>query len=155
VHAVYPMPFWREAGLSGTAFSPFQIVHEAYDNSGHGEAAGTLVGFVASETADRMLALSPPERRSRILASLASYYGDEALEPDVYFESDWVSEEWTGGAYAASFDLGGLSRYGATLRTPLGAVRFASSDLAAEGYQHVDGGIRIGHEVAAELAGGL
>ena len=155
VHAVYPTPFWRDAGLSGTAFSPFQIVHEAYDNSGHGEEAGTLVGFVASETADRMLALAPDERRARILASLASYYGDQALEPSVYFESDWVSEEWTGGAYAASFDLGGLSRYGATLRTPVGPIRFASSDLAAEGYQHVDGGIRIGHEVAEELAGGL
>ena len=155
VQAVYPTPFWRDAGLSGTAFSPFQVVHEAYDNSGHGEAEGALVGFVASETADRMLALPPDERRARILASLAGYFGDRALEPRVYVESDWDSEEWTGGAYAASFDLGGLTRYGATLRTPLGAVRFASSDLAAEGYQHVDGGIRIGHEVAAELAGGL
>ena len=155
VHAVYPTPFWREAGLSGTAFSPFQVAHEAYDNTGHGESAGTLVAFVAGETADAMLALEPHERRARILDSLASYYGDEARRPTVYFESDWVSEEWTGGAYAASFDLGGLTRYGATLRTPVGPIRFASSDLAAEGYQHVDGAIRIGHEVARELSESL
>ncbi|GAB2450583.1 putrescine oxidase [Conyzicola lurida] len=155
VHAVYATPFWRAAGLSGTAFSPFQIVHEAYDNSGHGEATGTLVGFVASETADAMLALPAAERRERILASLATYYGPEAEDPVVYFESDWVSEEWTGGAYAASFDLGGLARFGAVLREPVGPISFASSDLAAEGYQHVDGAIRIGHETATRIAGEL
>ena len=33
VHAVYETPFWREAGLSGTAFSPYELVHEAYDNT--------------------------------------------------------------------------------------------------------------------------
>jgi putrescine oxidase len=155
VHAVYDTPFWREDGLSGTAFSPFQVVHEAYDNSGFEEPAGTLVGFVASETADAMLALPADERRARILDSLAAYYGEKARSPRVYFESDWVSEEWTGGAYAASFDLGGLSRFGAALRAPVGPLRFASSDIAAEGYQHVDGALRIGHEVAAELAAGL
>ena len=26
VHAVYDRPFWREQGLSGTAFSPYEIV---------------------------------------------------------------------------------------------------------------------------------
>ena len=155
VHAVYPTPFWRDAGLSGTAFSPFQTAHEAYDNTGHGESTGTLVAFVAGETADAMLALPADRRKAAILDSLAAYYGDQARRPTVYFESDWVSEEWTGGAYAASFDLGGLTRYGATLRTPVGPIRFASSDLAAEGYQHVDGAIRIGHEVAAELAESL
>jgi len=155
VHAVYPTPFWRAAGLSGTAFSPFQIAHEAYDNSGFGEEAGTLVAFVAGETADAMLALPAAERQASILNSLASYFGDEARTPTVYFESDWVSEEWTGGAYAASFDLGGLSRWGADLRSPVGNIRFASSDLAAEGYQHVDGAIRIAHDVAAELAATL
>jgi putrescine oxidase len=155
VHAVYATPFWRAAGLSGTAFSPFQVAHEAYDNSGHDEDTGTLVAFVSGETADAMLALAPDARRAVILDSLASYFGDEARSPAVYFESDWVSEEWTGGAYAASFDLGGLARWGAHLRSPVGPVRFASSDLAAEGYQHVDGAIRIGHDVAEELAASL
>jgi putrescine oxidase len=155
VQAVYPTPFWRAAGLSGTAFSPFQVAHEAYDNSGHGDPTGTLVAFVAGETADRVLALATDERRRVILGSMAAYFGDEALSPTVYVESDWDSEEWTGGAYAASFDLGGLVRWGPHLRSHVGPVRFASSDLAGEGYQHVDGAIRIGHEVAAGLAADL
>ncbi|WP_217711439.1 aldehyde dehydrogenase family protein [Actinomadura sp. NAK00032] len=31
--ATSPTLFWRDAGLSGTAFSPYQVVHEAYDNT--------------------------------------------------------------------------------------------------------------------------
>lgn len=155
VHAVYETPFWRDAGLSGTAFSPYQVVHEAYDNSNHDDPRGTLVGFVSDEKADRLLALPTDERQRVILESLASYYGDQALQPAVYFESDWVSEEWTGGAYATSFDLGGLSRWGHDQRVPVGPIRFSSSDIAAEGFQHVDGAIRVGHEVAAEIVADL
>ena len=151
VHAVYDRPFWRAAGLSGTAFSPYEVVHEAYDNTSHGSEQGTLVGFVSDQHADDLFALSTEERRARVLASLAHYYGDEALSPVVYYESDWGTEEWTRGAYAASFDLGGLVRYGADQRAAVGPIRFASSDLAGQGYQHVDGAVRIGREVAEEI----
>jgi len=151
VHATYPTPFWRDAGLSGTAFSPYQIVHEAYDNSNHGEQRGTLVGFVSDEKADALFRLDAGDRKARILASLAEYYGPEALDPVVYYESDWAAEEWTQGAYAASFDLGGLTRYGAMQLEPVGPIRFGSSDTASEGYQHVDGAIRVGQRLAAEI----
>lgn len=151
VHAVYDRPFWREDGLSGTAFSPYELCHEAYDNTNHGDDRGTLVGFVSDHNADDLFALSDQERKQRILESLSHYYGPEALNPVVYYESDWGSEEWTRGAYAASFDLGGLHRYGADLRTPVGPIHFACSDLAGAGYQHVDGAIRMGHLVAADI----
>ncbi len=155
VHAVYDRPFWRGAGLSGTAFSPYELVHEAYDNSMHGSEQGTLVGFVSDQHADDVFALSAEERRERVLDSLAHYYGDEARRPVVYYESDWGTEEWTRGAYAASFDLGGLVRYGADQRAAVGPVRFASSDLAGHGYQHVDGAVRMGREAAAEILAAL
>ncbi|MCU1480438.1 MAG: FAD-dependent oxidoreductase [Subtercola sp.] len=150
VHASYDTPFWREDGLSGTAFSPYQVVHEAYDNSNYGETRGTLVGFVSDEKADAVLSMPATERRQSILHSLAAYYGPRALSPVVYYESDWAAEQWTQGAYAASFDLGGLTRYGALQLEPVGPLRFGSSDLAAEGYQHVDGAIRVGRRLAAE-----
>jgi putrescine oxidase len=151
VHAVYDRPFWREQGLSGTAFSPYEISHEAYDNTNHGDERGTLVGFVSDRDADDLFRVSAEERKARILESLSHYYGPEALNPLVYFESDWGAEEWTRGAYAASFDLGGLARYGADLRTPVGPIHFACSDMAGAGYQHVDGAIRMGRLVAANI----
>ncbi|WP_309065488.1 flavin monoamine oxidase family protein [Microbacterium sp.] len=152
VHAVYERPFWREQGLSATAFSPYELCHEAYDNTNHGDDRGTLVGFVSDKNADGVFALSAEERKERILESLSHYYGPEAKNPVVYYESDWGSEEWTRGAYAASFDLGGLHRYGADLRTPVGPIHFACSDMAGAGYQHVDGAIRMGRLVASQIA---
>ncbi|MFE5672915.1 flavin monoamine oxidase family protein [Agromyces sp. NPDC056523] len=151
VHAVYETPFWREQGLSGTAFSPWELVHEAYDNSDHDDPRGTLVGFVADEAADGVFQLSAEERKAAILESMSHYYGEQAKHPVVYYESDWGSEEWTRGAYAASFDMGGLARYGADLRTPVGPIRFACSDMAGKGYQHVDGAIRMGRLVASQV----
>jgi len=153
VHAVYDRPFWREQGLSGTAFSPYELSHEAYDNTNHGDERGTLVGFVSDRNADDLFRVSAEERKERILESLSHYFGPEAKSPLVYFESDWGAEEWTRGAYAASFDLGGLHRYGADLRTPVGPIHFACSDMAGAGYQHVDGAIRMGRLVAANIVG--
>ena len=151
VHAVYDRPFWRDKGLSGTAFSPYELSHEAYDNTNHGDERGTLVGFVSDRNADDLFRVSAEERKERILASLANYFGPEAKDPLVYYESDWGAEEWTRGAYAASFDLGGLTRYGADLRTPVGPIHFACSDMAGAGYQHVDGAIRMGRLVAQNI----
>jgi putrescine oxidase len=155
VHAVYERPFWREDGLSGTAFSPYRTVHEAYDNSNHGDPRGVLVGFVSDERADRLLAMGADERRAAVLDSLADYYGDAARHPLVYAESDWASDEWTRGAYAASFDMGGLARFGADALQPVGPLHFASSDLAGHGYQHVDGAIRMGRRAAEAVLAAL
>lgn len=154
VHAVYDRPFWRDQGLSGTAFSPYELAHEAYDNTNHGDERGTLVGFVSDQNADDLFTLSAEDRKERILESLSHYYGPEAKNPVVYYESDWGSEEWTRGAYAASFDMGGLHRYGSDLRTPVGPIRFACSDMAGAGYQHVDGAIRMGRLAASQIVEG-
>ena len=152
VHAVYSTPFWRKDGLSGTGFGAGSLVQEVYDNTNHGDSRGTLVGFVSDEKADAVFELSAGERRRAILESIAGFLGDKALEPQVYYESDWGSEEWTRGAYAASYDLGGLHRYGKDQQKPVGPIYWCSSDLAAEGYQHVDGAVRMGQSTAARIA---
>ncbi|GAA1911098.1 NAD(P)/FAD-dependent oxidoreductase [Arthrobacter gandavensis] len=151
VHAVYSRPFWREAGLSGTCFGAHELVQEVYDNTNHEDSRGTLVGFVSDEKADAMFELSADERRQAILESISGYLGEEALTPEVYYESDWGSEEWTRGAYAASYDLGGLHRYGPDQLAPVGPIHWSCSDLAAEGYQHVDGAVRMGAKTAERI----
>jgi putrescine oxidase len=148
VHAVYDTPFWRAEGLSGTCFGVGALVQEVYDNTNHADERGTLVGFVSDEQADRLLTLDAGVRRRRILDSIAGFLGDQAREPAVYHESDWAGEEWTRGAYAASFDLGGLSRYGSDLRTPVGRIHWAGADIAGAGFQHVDGALRTGRAAA-------
>jgi len=152
VHAVYSTPFWREDGLSGTGFGAGSLVQEVYDNTNYGDSRGTLVGFISDEKADAVFELGADERKRKVLESIARFLGEKALDPEVYYESDWGSEEWTRGAYASSYDLGGLHRYGKDQHTPVGPIYWCSSDLAAEGYQHVDGAIRMGRLTAARIA---
>lgn len=150
LHITYDTPFWRAKGLSGTAFSPYALVHEAYDNTNEdidGETRGTLVGFVSDVKADRILSMSAGERKQAVLESLAAYYGPEALEPVAYYESPWMADEWTVGAFGTSFDIGSLTRYGRHLRQEVGPLSFASSDIAGLGFQHVDGAIRMGEQI--------
>ncbi|MHA7277245.1 flavin monoamine oxidase family protein [Arthrobacter sp. Hz1] len=151
VHAVYATPFWRADGLSGTGFSASSIVQEVYDNTNHEDSRGTLVGFVSDEKADAMFALDPVARKQAILESIAGFLGTQGLTPEVYYESDWGSEEWTRGAYATSYDLGGLHRYGPDQLTPVGPIHWSCSDLAAEGYQHVEGAVRMGQQTARNI----
>jgi len=155
VHAVYETPFWREDGLCGTGFSASSLVQEVYDNTNHEDPRGTLVAFVSDEKADYAFSLTAEQRKKEITASLAEFLGAQAAEPVVYYESDWGSEEWTRGAYASSYDLGGLHRYGPDQLTPVGPIHWSCSDLAAEGYQHVDGAVRMGQFTAAKLVAEL
>ncbi|MDO4253452.1 MAG: NAD(P)/FAD-dependent oxidoreductase [Rothia sp. (in: high G+C Gram-positive bacteria)] len=158
VHAVYETPFWRENGLSGTSFACENLVQEIYDNTnydpatGQEEKHGTLVGFVSDEKADYMFTLSAEERKRAILESMAEMLGEQTLNPIRYYESDWGAEEWTRGAYATSFDLGGLSRYGAYQADPVGPIYWSCADLAGEGYQHIDGAVRMGEKTAVMIS---
>ncbi|WP_040456504.1 flavin monoamine oxidase family protein [Kribbella catacumbae] len=154
VQADYPTPFWRERGLSGTGFGPYQLVHEVYDNTPDGASTGQLVGFVSDERADRVGRLTAEERREQILDSLAAYLGGDARRPKTYVESDWQHQELTGGAYGTSFDLGGLTRYGPVLREPVGPIEFGTSDVSGLGFQHVDGAVRVGTDLARRVLTG-
>ncbi len=153
VQAEYSTPFWREQGLSGTGFGPYQLVHEVYDNTPDGSTTGHLVGFVSDEEADRVGALSDDGRRDQVLGSLAAYFGEATLTPITYVESDWQHQELTGGAYGTSFDVGGLTRYGRVLRQPVGPIEFGTSDVSGLGFQHVDGAVRVGAEIANTILG--
>ncbi|MFV0433918.1 MAG: flavin monoamine oxidase family protein [Leucobacter sp.] len=162
VHAAYETPFWREAGLSGTSFGGGRLVQEVYDNTNYGpniaggEAStedpnGTLVGFISDVYAEEMWALPEEERKRRILEAMAVYLGPETMHPIAFALSDMAAEEWTRGAYAASYDLGGLHRWGHLQNEPTGCIFYACSDIAAEGYQHVDGAVRMGTEAARRI----
>ena len=150
VQAAYPTPFWRAQGLSGTGFGG-PVVGEVYDNSPPSGAPGVLIGFVSDYAADAAAALPTTARRAALLDAFAGYFGPAALEPTHYLECDWTTEEWTRGAYSATFAIGALSRYGAVLREPVGPLRFAGTDIAGVGNMHMDGAVRSGEAAAASL----
>ena len=151
VQAIYAQPFWREDGLSGVGFGPHEMVREIYDNSPPDGSAGVIVGFLAADGADRASRLPADARRKEVLASFARYVGAGALEPLAFVEHDWSAEEWTRGAYAATFGVGGVTRFGPDMRRPIGPFRFASTDVSGIGHMHMEGAVRSAEAAVAAI----
>lgn len=90
--AVYPRPFWRDAGLNGDAVSHLGPLAEIHDASPSDGSCGALFGFVgvrasARQDRDQLLAAAK--------AQLASLFGPEALIPTGIILQDWATEDLT------------------------------------------------------------
>ena len=152
---VYDEPFWRAEGLAGEGFAPYEFVREVYDNTPPVGRPGVLCLFLAGEKAQAAERLEPAERHRLVLNGLARFFGPRALDALEVIERDWSQEEWTRGAYAATFGIGGLSRHGADLNRPVGPVHWACTDIAGVGHMHMEGAVRSGRAAArAILAAG-
>jgi putrescine oxidase len=149
--AVYDHPFWREDGLSGEGFAPYGVVRELYDNTPPSASVGVLCTFLPGEQADLVARLTPVARKAAVLEGMAAFVGSEALSATDLIETDWSAEEWTRGAYASTFGIGGLTRFGPDLRRPVGPIHWACADIAGVGHMHMEGGVRSG-EAAADTA---
>ncbi len=94
--AIYDRPFWREAGLSGTAQSfvgPLGEVHDATTASGR----PALFGFFAIG-ADVRTSLGEAAITQASLQQLARLFGPEALQPRATIVKDWAADSLTASA---------------------------------------------------------
>lgn len=95
--ALYDEPFWRQAGLSGQAFSERGPASEIHDGSNHRQGPYGLIGFVGLPPAVRG---EPEWLEEAIIAQLSDIFGDRAAGPEAFFYQDWAREPFT----ATSFD---------------------------------------------------
>ena len=94
--AVYDRPFWREAGLSGTAQSmvgPMPEMHDATSASGR----AALFGFLGIG-AEQRAALSEQALRRACLEQFARIFGAEAGRPRATLFKDWAADPFTSTA---------------------------------------------------------
>lgn len=91
--AVYDTPFWRHAGLSGTAQSmvgPMPEIHDATTASGH----AALFGFIGVSAEQRAL-LGESALRDACVAQLVRLFGEHAAAPHATLLKDWAADELT------------------------------------------------------------
>jgi len=94
--ALYDQPFWRDAGLSGTAQSmvgPLVEIHDATTASG----TAALFGFCGIG-ADRRAAMGEATLAQACLEQLARLFGPEAARPSATLFKDWAADAWTATA---------------------------------------------------------
>lgn len=91
--AFYDRPFWREAGLSGTAQSfvgPMAEIHDATTASG----SAALLGFLAAD-AEQRAAAGEAALTEACVGQLARLFGAEARAPRGTLLKDWATDAWT------------------------------------------------------------
>lgn len=149
--AVYRRPFWRDAGLNGTVVSfegPMQVTFDASPPDG---SPGVIFGFIGGDLARGFRRLSRADRRAAVLANLTKYFGAEAGKPQQYFESDWPGEQWSRGGPVGYTAPGALTAYGRALRDPVRRIHWAGTETSGYWVGYMDGAIRSGERVAAEV----
>ena len=151
VLALYERPFWREAGYSGEVVSDRGALGIVFDTTKGEGRQPALVGFVEGVAARAWSTRAPDERRKTSLAELAGFFGPEAERPVEWIEQDWTAEPWTGGGSSAFTPPGVLSRYGHTLRAPIGRIHWAGSETARESFGAMEGAVESGERAADEV----
>jgi len=151
VIAVYDKRFWRAKGLNGFFASMKGPITSSFDESDPDGAYGAVLGFIAGDHARAWRKADAAGRKAAVLQQLARLLGPEALSPVDYLEKDWVDEPWTRGSPVGIPAPGALSRSGAALRAPVGAVHFAGTEAAEHWTGYLDGAARAG-EAAAKAA---
>jgi monoamine oxidase len=90
--AIYPKPFWREAGLSGDAASRHGPMVEIHDASPMDTGPYALFGFIGVPAQART---DEAQLRAAVIAQLGRLFGSEALRPEAVLLKDWAHSPFT------------------------------------------------------------
>jgi monoamine oxidase len=152
--AIYPKPFWRDAGFSGFALTDAGPGQAVFDNSPPDGKPGVLVSFVCGAEARRWTGRPAAELRAAILKQYGDLFGPQALKPADYFQMAWAREEWSRGCPVGVVPPGVLSDNGPALRTPVGRIHWAGTETSTYWNGYMDGAIRAGERAAREALAG-
>jgi monoamine oxidase len=151
VAAVYDRPFWRDAGLTGTAVSTDGFVNATFDDTPAGGSPGVVFGFVGGDKSRAFNALSDSDRKAAVLAQFTQFFGSQASNPIGYLESNWASEPWSRGCPVGIPGPGVLTAVGPALRRPVGKIHWAGTETSTYWNGYMDGAVRSGERAAAEV----
>ena len=149
--AVYGKPFWRDAGLNGTVVSYDGPVQVTYDGSPPDGSPGVIFGFIGGDLAREFKRMSRTAQRAAVLQNFTKYFGPAAANPKQFFVSDWPGERWSRGGPVGFTSPGALVAYGPALREPVRRIHWAGTETSGYWVGYMDGAIRSGERVAAEV----
>ncbi|MEZ0089277.1 flavin monoamine oxidase family protein [Streptacidiphilus sp. EB129] len=147
---VYPEPVWRDHGLSGWSVNAEGPLLSTVDDSPAEGGVGVLTGFVTGAEAHRFAALDPEHQRAAAVGQAARLF-PMLPAPIGFHVTDWVNERYSRGCYAALFGPGDWLRHGPTLTTPHQRVHWAGTETSTEYFGLMEGAIRSGQRVVAEI----
>jgi monoamine oxidase len=150
-YVAYEKPFWRERGLNGMTLSALPPISASFDATPLAGKPGLLVGFIDSSAVLQWMSRSTADRKKLIVDYLVNLLGSEAANPIDYEDQNWPAEEWSRGCYGASMGPGVMTSLGKVIREPHGRIHWAGTETATKWMGYVEGAIRSGERVTAEV----
>ncbi len=154
VHLFYNTRFWRDDGGYNGNVSIFDgdSVAQVYDVTEPNSTNYCLQGFYVGETGRIAGSHTKAWRQQNVVTEMKRVFGnDAALTPTSYEEYIWDDQTYIGGAPVGTCSTGTLTYFGEALRTPTGKIHYAGTETASHWIGYMDGALRSGKRVAAEV----
>lgn len=146
--AFYDRPFWREAGLSGSAVGDQGPLKTIFDGTPPTADHAILCGFIEARDVDEWREKSMEARGEAVLACLERFFGPEALNATRYVDHCWVDEAWSRGCYAGMSKPGVVTKARVDFTHPFGRVHWAGTETASRWNGYLEGAVRSGERAA-------
>lgn len=166
---VYPTPWWRHAGWSGTHQSSEGPMSEVFDTcdgdvssdrdsaeiTGSGARQYSLTGFIAGRQALEFFSIdkSGYRRKDEVMKQLSRMFNNhpDVPRPSQILLHDWTGDEFSQGAPCPILPTGALGNYGSYYGKRHGQVWFAGSEYSSVWQGYMEGAIYSGREVAEQV----
>ncbi|MGZ4648642.1 MAG: flavin monoamine oxidase family protein [Blastococcus sp.] len=150
VEALYPRPFWRDAGLTGAVVSDTGPGKICYDVTPADNSMGGLLAFVGGDEA-RQWGDDHEKLKAAVVAQFVTFFGPQAASPREVVVQDWSDEIWSRGAPVHVLGPGALTQDRDAIWAPVGRLHWAGTETATFWHGYMDGAISSGRRAAAEV----
>src|SRR3954447_14007977 len=152
VEAIYPRPFWRDAGLTGAVVSNTGPGKICYDVTPADNSVGGLLAFVGGDAA-RQWGDDHAKLGAAVVQQFVTFFGPQAASPREVAVQDWNDEIRSRGAPVHLLGPGTLTQDREAIWAPIGRLHWAGTETATFWHGYMDGAISSGRRAAAEVLG--
>ena len=148
---VYDSAWWRNAGLSGAADTPGELIEFIADTSPPGGQPGILVALASGDRAMQLSQMNSAARQQAVHTHVQKVFGKAPLPPKHFFSMDWINEPYSQGGYASRRAIGGWTHQSNPLAQPFGLIHFAGTETATEWRSYMEGALQAAERASQEI----
>jgi monoamine oxidase len=149
--AIYDRPFWRDQGLTGQVLSVDSTIAATFDDSPESGEPGVVFGFIGGDKARTFGKLSAKTQRETAIGDYVTFFGEQARNPRRVLISEWTKEKWSRGCPVGIYAPGVMTSFGEQIRQPVRRIHWAGTETSTYWNGYMDGAVRSGERVAAEV----
>ncbi|AFY78001.1 monoamine oxidase [Pleurocapsa sp. PCC 7327] len=148
---VYDCAWWREAGLSGIAIAPDELINFLADGSSPSGKPGILIALATGSRAVQLSLMDSETRKATALACIQKMLGNASGHLTNFIAMDWIAEPFSRGGYASRWGIGGWSHRQNSSVSPDRCIHVAGSETATEWRSYMEGALQSAERASTEV----